>query len=73
MSPNTCTGRSSARDWICTSPIRTSMAPVGRLAFTVSAGRGTTGPVTVSTHSERAESASAKAGLSGSTTHWVMP
>ena len=37
----------------------------------MSAERATTGPVTVSTHSERASEAAAKAGESGSTTHCV--
>jgi hypothetical protein len=39
----------------------------------VSSVRASIWPVSVSTHSERARSTVAKAGLSGSTTHWVMP
>jgi hypothetical protein len=46
--------------------------PSGRLGFTVSADRATTGPVRVNTHSERAWE-SLEGRRSGSTTHWVRP
>ena len=51
----------------------TSMSPVAMFGFTVSAARATTAPVTVTTYSLRARSASAKHGLPGFTTTWVMP
>ena len=55
------------------SATQSSTSPVGRLGFTVPAGRVPTSPSTVITLSGRTASAAAKAGESGATTHCVMP
>ena len=53
--------------------MRSSTSPVGSLGLIVSAVRGTTRPVMVTTLSSRTASISRNSGLEVSTTHWVMP
>ena len=53
--------------------MRSSTSPVASFGLIVSAVRGTTRPVRVTTLSTRTDSISRKSGLEVSTTHWVMP
>ena len=69
----TCSGKISAGDSTTSARATSSTSPVASFGLTVSSLRATTRPVTVSTLSSRAPSASAKNASSGWNTIWVMP
>ena len=72
-SPATGMGSSAAADRTVALRANTSIAPVGRLGFTVLAERAFTTPSMVTTLSARKPSSTASAGVSLSATIWVMP